>query len=431
MEKVSVMFLAVPASLNDEIRHFSHRHSGGEEADEASADEASVHETCEEPAFEVDPSILLPVELEPGNDRLDPDKLSWEMIISGMLKVISVYGRKSRLTLTGPNGKKLPSSGPVIKNGDIVSEAGIIGISPNWIDYYRRFVLTVKPEIYHEFTGATIVKAGNGEFDMALEINGVLEGLFPGSPGVLLNKALLLEDRAAALEKNGHAAEKETAEALEAYQNALSMEPVLPDTFFNAGFFFMRQRDFVLARECFSGYVSAAENSEIPSGIPAEKLKQAKKIIREINSQGLDDINYREAYDCIRAGKDEEGLAKIREFIEGRPKVWNGWFILGWALRKLGRYGDGIEALKKATELGGLSSEILNEKAICLMELGDLNAARKELEQALRDEPENIKIISNLGVLAMKAGKKDEAAAFFRTVLELDPNDPLAKHYLE
>ena len=397
MENTSVLFLTVPASLKDELS---------------------------EPGFEVDPSILLPVELEPGENTLDPDKLSWEMIISGMLRIISVYGRKN------PIDSPLVSK-KAIKPGDIIPEAGMADLPPRWIDYYRRFVLTVKPGIYHEFTGATIVKAGNGEFDLALEINAVLEGLFPGSPGVLLNKALLLEDKAEALEKNGRNAEKENAQVQEAYRNALSMEPVLPDTFFNAGFFYMKQREFVLAKDCFSSYVSTIENSEITPEIPREKLKQAKKIIREINSQGLDDNSFREAYDCINQGKDEEGLSKIRDFIESHPKVWNGWFVLGWALRKLGRFADGLEALEKAVEMGGVSSDIQNEKAICLMETGDLDSARKELSAALREEPENIKIISNLGVLALKAGKEDEAAAFFRTVLELDPSDPLAKHYLK
>ena len=65
------------------------------------------------------------------------------------------------------------------------------------------------------------------------------------------------------------------------------------------------------------------------------------------------------------------------------------------------------------------------------MELGDFKGARKELEQALMSNPADIKIISNLGVVAMKAGDRDEALAFFRTVHELDSNDPLAKHFLE
>jgi len=48
----------------------------------------------------------------------------------------------------------------------------------------------------------------------------------------------------------------------------------------------------------------------------------------------------------------------------------------------------------------------------------------------LRDDCDNVKIISNMGVLALKNGRKDEAAAFFRTVLELDPEDRLAGEYL-
>jgi len=405
MEKSPIIFLPVPDSLKDEIRKDS---------------------------FEVDPSIPLPAELVPaepdygeqssseasGRHVLDPSTLSWEMILSGMLRIISACGTITAL----PSG-----SGKQLKPGDIVSEPEKAGIPSEWIDYYRRFVFAVKPEIYHEFSGAAIVKAGNGEFDMALEINAVLEGLFPRSPGVMLNKALILEEKAAALEKNGREAERENADALEAYETALSLEPVLPDTFFNAGFFFMQRRDFARAKDCFSRYATIDDESEM-SG---EKKKQALKIIRDIGGQGLDDDSYREAYDYVSRGDDEKGLLKIREFIEKHPRVWNGWFVLGWALRKLCRYGDALDAFKKAAELGGVSGDTRNEMAICLMELGDLKGARKELEAALREEPENIKIISNMGVLAMKAGNTAEAAAFFRTVLELDKDDPLAKHFLE
>jgi len=64
------------------------------------------------------------------------------------------------------------------------------------------------------------------------------------------------------------------------------------------------------------------------------------------------------------------------------------------------------------------------------MECGDLKGARRELEAALRLDPENIKIISNLGVLAVKSGNDVEAAAFFRAVHEIDPEDAIANKYL-
>ena len=399
MEKGSLVFLAVPDFLHNDIHRLSHQ-------------------------FELDPAILLPVELEPGGNTLDPANLSLEMILSGMLRIISSHGRNdpSLISAKGGYDPSVISSKPEMPN-----------VPPEWVDYYRSFVLTVKPGIFHEFTGASIVKAENGEFDMALEISAVLEGLFPNSPGVLLNKALILENIAAGLERNGHAAEREYALALEAYETALSMEPVLSDALFNAGYFFMSRRDFARARDCFSRYIQLGDESEkspeIPTEITGEKIREAKKVLSEIG--GLDDSGFREAYDLINRGEDEKALLKIREYIERHPKVWNGWFLLGWALRKQCRYGDGLESFKKALELGGEGSDIKNEMAICLMELGDFKAAKKELEQALREASNDIKIISNLGVLSMKTGERDKAASYFRTVLELDGDDPLAKHFFE
>ncbi|MDR0301102.1 MAG: tetratricopeptide repeat protein [Treponema sp.] len=152
--------------------------------------------------------------------------------------------------------------------------------------------------------------------------------------------------------------------------------------------------------------------------------------IKEIKDNGLDDENFINAHNLIQEGKTEEGLACIRDFIEVRPKVWNGWFVLGWALRLLGRWEDGKAALKKAIELGGGNSDTRNELAICLMETGDTAGAKRELESALTSDPENVKIISNLGVLAIKNNEPEKAAAFFRTVLEIDNSDPVAKSYL-
>jgi tetratricopeptide (TPR) repeat protein len=369
-----IVFLPVPGSLKEEMKAFSQ----GNHAE----------------TFTIDPSIPLPVELEEREESLADlgERLSWEMILSGMIRVIA---------------SPLPE------------------MDPQWIGYYRAFVLAVKPEIYHEFTGAAIVKAKNGDFDMALEIILALEALFPLASGVALNKALILDDMLADLEKNGRGeeAEKLYPRAAGAYERVLSLEPVLPDALFNAGFFFMRRRDYAKAREYFSEYLPLADDPE--------KEESARSVIHEIGNRALDDDSFLQALDFIQSGEDQKGLESIRDFLERRPMVWNGWFVLGWALRKLGRWQDGLESFKKALELGGGNSDIRNEMAICLMELGDLSGAGKELETALRADLENVKIISNLGVLAGKAGDRQKAAAFFRTVLELAPDDPLARAWLD
>jgi Flp pilus assembly protein TadD len=333
--------------------------------------------------FSINPDIPIPVEIPEGVEKLPTEDLSWEMIISGMLRVVAL-------------GEE----------------------SADRIDYYRHFVLAVKPDVFEEFTEAARLKARNGDFDLALEILETLRGLFPGSPSVLLNKALVLEEKASALEQRQAQAVAAFASAEAAFGEVLDINPPFPDAYYNAGFFYMGRKDFCRARELFAVYADFAEDNP--------KKNKVKKIIKEIDENGLGDENFSEAYKLVMQGNEEAGMNLVREFIELHPAVWNGWFVLGWALRRTGRWQDAAAAFGKAVEHGGGNSDTRNELAICLMETGDLQGARRELEAALHNDPENVKIISNLGVLALKNGEKDTAAAFFRTVLELDPDDPIA-----
>jgi tetratricopeptide (TPR) repeat protein len=364
-------------------------HDHGYTEDQACDPEEEIETAGPGGSFSIDPAIPLPVELAPGTTEPDLQNLSGEMILSGMIRILA-------------------------ENPDRENAA-----------YYRQFVLALRPAILEEFTEAAIIKAKNGDYAMALEILNALNGLFPRLPVVLLNRALILESRADALERAGREeeAEAENTLARRAYGEILALEPPFPNGLFNAGFFYIKGRRFDQARDCLSRYIPLADEPE--------KREQAERIVAEIEKSSLDDEIFQEACDLIRRGKEKEGLLKVRDFLERRPDVRNGWFVLGWGLRKLGRWEDGAAAFKKAIELGGSSADTLNELAICLMEMGDYDEARHCLESALREEPENVKIISNLGVLALKTGDENRAGGFFRTALELEPDDPVAKIYLQ
>jgi tetratricopeptide (TPR) repeat protein len=360
--------------------------------------------------FQILPEIPIPVEIPPGEAGFNLEELSWEMILAGMLKILST-GRSSQ--------EGLPE-----------------GFGPVWLDYYRRFVLALRPDILPELSEAAILKAKNGDYGLSLEIFSALKGLFPRSPAVLLNSALALEEKAAALERGGQEeeAEAESAAVERAYGEVLALEPPFPDAFFNAAYFYLKRRDFVRAKELFGAYLELSPGGGSSFGASAsdeEKRENARALIKEIGESCLEDPGFREAWDLIRRGREEEGLRSIHGFLERHPSAWNGWFVLGWALRRLGRWADARVSFEKTLELGGDNGDIRNELAICLMELEDYPAARRELETALRADPENVKIISNLGVLAMKSGNDDEAAGFFRTVLELEPGDPVARRYFD
>ncbi|TVQ39891.1 MAG: tetratricopeptide repeat protein [Spirochaetaceae bacterium] len=335
----------------------------------------------------LDPRIPLPVETTAGWSM---EELSWEQIIAAMLKILANR------------------------------------VDHEHAAYYRRFVLAARPTIVDDLSETGVLKARNRDFEIADEIFRALCGLLPSDSRPRLNLALLCEQRADAYEAldKPQLAAHQTERAFELYKELLAADSVVPEVYLNAGYFFIKQRNYGRARSAFEAFLEAGSSD-------AEKCNEVERIIGEIDSQNLLDTLFKEAYDYIRLGRETEAIERIRDFLQKRPDVWNAWFLLGWANRRLENYAEAKEAFLQAVETGSTEPDTLNELAICRMELGELDESRADLERALQRDPENAKIISNMGILSLKEGKPAEAAAFFRTVLEYEPEDPIALNYLE
>ena len=336
----------------------------------------------------VDSSVLFPVEVPQGEAEWRSEDLSWEMIIAGMLKILAYR--------------------PTHKDAE----------------YYRRFILAVKPNIIEELSATGILKARNKDYDLAEKIFKALSNLLPDDVKSLLNLALVYEEHADAYDQIGNDRLKEIYldRAFETYKHAIRVAPDSPEVNYNAGFFYLKQRSFDKVLDHFSRFIEQSNDDE--------RVARVRQVIEKIRSQDLLDNLFKEAYDFIRLGKEGEGIKKIEQFLALHPDVWNAWFLLGWAHRRLGEYENGKKAFERAIALGATEPDTYNEYAICLMETGDFPESRKQLLIALRMEPENTKILSNLGVLCMKESKNDEAVGYFRTVLEIEPADPIAEKYL-
>jgi len=339
--------------------------------------------------FPIDPSIPLPVEGRRSAGRGDEvpnlNDLSWEQIVAAMLKIMA--WERSHADFS----------------------------------YYRDFILAVRPEVWQELSATGIVKAQAKDFRLAEEIFLALEGLDPSHPRTLLNLALLYDEEAEALSQRGKSAEAEDllTHAQKKFSQALVVTPPLPDAFFYAGFFHLKQKNVDRARGLFEAFFELAKED-------TKKVDAARRALADAERQQRLDNLFKEAYDFILLGREEDGIKRLEEFLKEHPQVWNAWFLLGWARRRLSQWQSALEAFQTALDKGGDQVDTYNEMAICTMELGELGQARRLLEKALRLDSESTKIISNLGVLALKAGKPDEAASFFETVLEYDPDDPVA-----
>ena len=348
-------------------------------------------------AFHLDTTIPLPVQKKESqdSDNFNIKELTQEQILSGLLTIMA-YDPKNEHIL-----------------------------------YYRSVLKNARPKLKQELGEAAILKAKNEDFELAEEIFRALHGFDPEDMTIVLNMALFFDQRADSYRRSGlnEDADAYDEDAANYYQEAMDAEPALPDAFFNAGFFYLKQRKYKEAKDAFETYLALTcdvKDEDLgENGI--YKKNRAQQLVNEISNRNMDDDHFKAAYDLINRGQEEKGLEEIRKFIEKNPDVWNAWFMVGWGMRKLGHYEEARKAFEKALTLeGGQTSDTYNELSICLLESGDIQGAKKLLEKALVKDSENTKIISNLGYVALKEGNPATAAGYFQTVLEIDPDDKIA-----
>lgn len=355
-----------------------------------------------DPNFKLDPSIMIPVQKKDGDETgsLNLSELSQEQILAGILTVLA-YDH---------DNENLP--------------------------YYRQLIENIRPNIKVELQEAAILKTRNEDWDLAEEMWSALHGLDPENKNIILNMALFFDQAADSYRKNNLHEDADAYDdfALTYYKDAMNSEPEIPDAFFNAGYFYMKKRNFSEAKWAFESFLAlttdASEEELGPRG--EEKRETAQDFLNKISARNLEDEHYHNAYELISSGQEEKGINEVRIFLQNNPAVWNAWFLLGWGLRRLERFADAKQAFEKARECegGDENPDTLNELAICQMETGDFAGAKESLVDALNMDPDNTKIISNLGYLFLKMGNESEARKYFMTVLEIDPKDPIAASQL-
>ena len=348
-------------------------------------------------SFQIDTSIQLPVQKKDSDAPgvFNPSEITAEQILAGILTVLA-YDRKNE-----------------------------------HLDYYRSLLLKAKPEIKKELCEAAILKTKNEDYDLAEEIFLALIGLDPEDEAIILNMALFLDQRADSYRRAGlfDDADAYDADAYAYYKQAMDSDNPIPDAYFNVGFYFMKQYKYREAKDSFETYLAlTCDYSDEDMGENGVyKKERAQEILNEIKNQNMDDVRFQNAFDLISKGEDEKALEEIRLFLQNNPEVWNAWFMLGWALRKMGRFEDAKQAFLEAIKFGGdKNADTLNELALCSIQLNEFSLAKKYLLDAFALEPESTKIISNLGYLALAEGNKQEARNYFATVLEYDSNDKIA-----
>ena len=177
------------------------------------------------------------------------------------------------------------------------------------------------------------------------------------------------------------------------------------------------------AKDYLERYLSVAEEGE--------KKEEMKSLLKRISVQLENDEEIKEAYDAIMLGNCSKAIEAATKFIEKNPKVWNGFFLRAWALRKDGRYSDAKKDLLECIKLGESSSDIYNELSICELEEGNRELAKTYLESAADLDPENLTVLSNLAYLYLGDGQLDEAREYLEKARYISGDDKIISSLIE
>jgi Flp pilus assembly protein TadD len=341
----------------------------------------------EQEGFTFDPEIPLPVQLPDGKDAIDPSEgIRIEMIAAGLLKVIAHQSEHEHSV------------------------------------YYRNMLTALQPDVVKELQLAGIAKANNGELEFAEELFLAASHLNHNIPELFVNLSVLYGQKARiAMDSDNHEAYDEAmTKQVNVLRRGLEHNPLSELLLSEFGMLNLFLGNDEIALEYLNQYVSIAPESEKKTLITAR--------ITEITDRLENDRTLHEAFDEMQLGNEEQALRLIESFIANNPKVWSGWFIKGWAHRRLGDFAPAQSAFLKCLELGETNADIYNELSICAVELGDKELSKTYLEIALELDEDNVKLLSNLAFLNLRDEEYNRAHELLLKAQTIDPEDPAVKH---
>ncbi len=130
-----------------------------------------------------------------------------------------------------------------------------------------------------------------------------------------------------------------------------------------------------------------------------------------------------EAAALRRAGRFAEAAQAYQRLLHRWPDQPDCWYNLAFVQRQLGRFEEALAAYRQALDHGARQPEeiYLNRGVIFADHLGDVDAARRELNAALACNPAYTPALLNLGNLSEDLGEREAATTHYEAALAHDP----------
>lgn len=133
----------------------------------------------------------------------------------------------------------------------------------------------------------------------------------------------------------------------------------------------------------------------------------------------------RKAEKLILSNQYAEAQDVLLDALQDDPDNPEAYYLLGDVLCKLQRFKDAITALQKADRLLPKHPRIYHLLGWSIFMDGDVEAGRVFMEVALKAEPDDIQLLTDLAVLEIRAGNFVKAQDYILRGKKIAPDDKM------
>jgi tetratricopeptide (TPR) repeat protein len=120
-------------------------------------------------------------------------------------------------------------------------------------------------------------------------------------------------------------------------------------------------------------------------------------------------------------------ISELEKLVAANPNDMHSILTLANACQD-GRFFDkAIVQYRKYLEKNPGDANARVDMGICYFETSNLDAARKEMELALKSDAKHVAAHFNLGIVSLRAGKVKEANEWFKKTIALAPNSDMGQ----
>lgn len=141
--------------------------------------------------------------------------------------------------------------------------------------------------------------------------------------------------------------------------------------------------------------------------------------------------NMREAMTALAAGQTEKALIAVRRELVATPGNLPARALEMRLLLTLNRKEEALQVIQAASSQSPDNPELLYLRGAVQMAFFNWEAAEKDLRRTLQLAPQHTAAMNELAVVLMTRNERDEAKALLEKVLQINPQDQVARASLE